>query len=244
VWRSDNGDLLTWLMHGSSQTSSLAMNPSPVDPSWAVAGLADLDANGSTDILWRHTPTGWLYLWLMDGVVRVGAGFLAPSAVDNSWLVVATADFNGDRKADIVWQESTTGAIYIWFMDGVTRTSATFADPSQVAPPWRIVGASDFNNDGQPDLVFRHLTDGWVFVMYMNGATRIGGEFAYAAPIDINWQIVALGDYNDDGQIDIVWQHVSTRDLYVWYLAGVVRISSEYLTPMSAPANWSVVGRR
>jgi hypothetical protein len=43
------------------------------------------------------------------------------------------ADFNGDRKRDLIWRHVVTGS----------------------APDvhWRIVGADDFNDDGKPDLV-------------------------------------------------------------------------------------------
>jgi len=34
------------------------------------------------------------------------------------------SDFNGDGKADILWQNSVTGERSIWIMNGTTRTSS------------------------------------------------------------------------------------------------------------------------
>ncbi|HAF14676.1 MAG TPA: VCBS repeat-containing protein, partial [Blastocatellia bacterium] len=37
--------------------------------------------------------------------------------------IVGSGDFNGDRKADILWQD-TSGARAIWLMNGTVRSSS------------------------------------------------------------------------------------------------------------------------
>jgi hypothetical protein len=41
---------------------------------------------------------------------------------------------------------------------------------------WRVKAVADVNGDGKPDLLWQHLTQGWVAVWTMNGATRIEGH--------------------------------------------------------------------
>ena len=72
------------------------------------------------------------------------------------WRVVHSADFNGDRKKDLVWQH-TDGSSALWLMDGLTPTSgAVVLGP---ATGWQVIQTGDFNGDGKSDLVWQHT--GW-----------------------------------------------------------------------------------
>jgi hypothetical protein len=49
-------------------------------------------------------------------------------------------DFNADGKPDILWQNQTSGDLYVWFMDGTSLTTGSFLSPSRVADVnWKIV---------------------------------------------------------------------------------------------------------
>ena len=248
LWQRDDGLLFAWLMTGATRTGGGFLTPGSVDPAWRAVGLADFDGNGSSDVLFRHTPSGSMFVWWMDHLVEADGAFLTPSVVLGNWEVVATEDFNGDNKSDIVWQEPSTGAIYIWYMNGATRTTATFATPAQVPAGWRIVGADDLNNDGHPDLVFRH-TAGWVYVWFMNGATQIGGAYitddpAAPAPLNPEWQIVAIADFDHDDNPDLIFQNVSTLTLSIVYLDGVLVRDAAILQNTLPLGNWRLVGGR
>ena len=67
------------------------------------------------------------------------------------------ADFNRDRRSDLLWRHDVSGQNVAWFMNGVDLVSGTFTDPASLPDPgWRIVGTNDFNADGQADLLWRH----------------------------------------------------------------------------------------
>jgi len=36
-----------------------------------VKGVADLDANGTADIVWHHATTGEVWVWPMNGTARL-----------------------------------------------------------------------------------------------------------------------------------------------------------------------------
>ena len=38
-----------------------------VDPAYDIVGTGDFDGDGKSDILWRHTTLGDVWIWLMDG---------------------------------------------------------------------------------------------------------------------------------------------------------------------------------
>ena len=62
-------------------------------------------------------------------------------------------DFNGDGKADVLWQ-NTSGSRALWLMNGSTFGNSIFL-PS-VATSWKIVGAGDFNGDNKPDILWQN----------------------------------------------------------------------------------------
>ena len=66
---------------------------------------------------------------LFSNAVNYGAG--------NSPTSVALGDFNGDSKPDILWQNTTTGQRYLWFMNGITPFD--YADLGIVPVEWSIV---------------------------------------------------------------------------------------------------------
>jgi hypothetical protein len=43
---------------------------------------------------------------------------------DASWQVVEIGDFNGDGKSDIMWQQSGSGALAEWQMNGMQIVSS------------------------------------------------------------------------------------------------------------------------
>ena len=51
------------------------------------------------------------------------------------------------------------------------------------------------------------------------------------------------GDFNGDGQGDLLWHHQRTGDLYAWLMNGTRAASGSYLTPRSfADVNWQIRG--
>ena len=54
--------------------------------------------------------------------------------VPTNWVIVETGDFDGDGEADLLWRDATTGAVAIWFMDGVAVTST--ANVGTVSSDW------------------------------------------------------------------------------------------------------------
>ena len=81
-------------------------------------------------LLWRSQPAGDLYEWLLSGTVASSASYLTPAAVaDVNWRVRAIADFNGDRQPDLLWHNQVTGELYVWFMNGLVATSASYLTP-------------------------------------------------------------------------------------------------------------------
>jgi len=68
---------------------------------------------------------------------RLGVGFTGLGFIAKEWPIVVAADFNGDGKTDILWQNTVTGERYLRF---VNRTATlSHASLGTEAVDWRIV---------------------------------------------------------------------------------------------------------
>ena len=144
-----------------------------------------------------------------------------------------------DSKPIIILRDASTGENGIWYMHGVAKSGGDLLPP--VADNnWKIVGAGDFNADGELDILWRNAATGDNYVWYMNGIMKNSGDFLPLVA-DNNWSIVGVGDFNGDGKADILWRNAVTGDNYVWYMNGVTKSGGNFL-PLVADNNWAIVG--
>ena len=134
LWRSAGGTMRGWILNGFdiAQDAVIANTPGPVSPAWQVGGIADLDADGRDDIVWRQVFTGMVAAWRMDGLTRTEGSVVHPG-IGAGWRIDALRDLDGDGKYDIVWRNSTTGDVNAWRMDGLQRMSGGFVRNAQTA---------------------------------------------------------------------------------------------------------------
>ena len=125
-------------------------------------------------------------------------------------------DFNGDDKADIIWENTVTGLRGFWLMNGTNLTS--WAGQGVVSTDWRIAGAADFNADGKTDIVWENTVTGVRGFWLMNGTALTG--WAGLPIIPPEWRIAAVGDFNGDGKPDIVWENTVTGLRGFWLMNG------------------------
>ncbi len=91
-----------------------------------------------------------------------------------------------------------------------------FADTS-----WKVVGVADFDQDGNPDLLWRHDRTGSFGVWFMNGTDLKSTSMLSPTGVsDVTWKIVATADFDGDGHPDLLWRSERTGDFGVWFMGG------------------------
>ena len=115
-------------------------------------------------------------------------------------------------------------------------------DPPPSSPPPDSPGpvARDFNGDGTADLVVRTGSDLRIWVMQRGAvASEISLPLAPAGS-----RVVGTGDYDGNGNADLLWENTSTSALMLWLLDGGVVTSMGSLDRSSLPAaeEWRVGG--
>ena len=207
--------------------------PPPSSTAAVTAAKGDFSQDAKADIIWQRDD-GYLAVWNMSGDSMMTSSSLNPGRVsDPNWRIAATGDLNGDGRPDLVWQHITGGWLGVWFMNGKSVIYDALLEPNQIlSNDWRIVAAADMNGDGKADLIWQHLTGGWLAVWYMNGNTVTSNRLLTPAQISGNdWRIVGAGDFNGDGKPDLVWQHTSGGWLGVWLMNGSTMQSAVYSNP-------------
>jgi hypothetical protein len=218
--------------------------------------LVDFNSDRRTDILWHNDSSGATQAWHMDGATRSSYTDMSSSlnvSSSGGWILAATNDFNLDGKVDLLWHNGSTGASQLWYMDGLSRTSySDFSSSLDTADStgWRIVGSADLNSDGKTDVLWHNGSTGATQAWYMDGVSRSGvGNLDSSLDLadSTNWKCVGIGDFNVDGQQDLLWHNGSTGASQVWYMNGIARTSYADLSSslnIADSTGWRVSGVR
>lgn len=199
----------------------------------------DFNGDGIMDLLWWDPTDNQLSIWFMNNG-RVASVSAPGEALDiNEWLLVATADFNGDGACDLLWWKPETGETQAWYLDkakaiaggagewliGSTATLETMASHAAMA------FTGDLNGDGRADILWRDYSNGDITLWLMgdDGRTQLTGP---PTPADdsitrrerpgisgtLNWQVVGLGDADGNGKADVIWKDARNNCLATWIM--------------------------
>jgi hypothetical protein len=132
-----------------------------VSTDWSIAAVADFDADGNADIVWRNLSTGQVAIWLMKGVMVASAAVVA--TVATTWSIIGSGDFFGAGSGSILWRDSA-GNLGVWQLQGATVDRSVSL--GAVSTNWVVVENGDFNGDGVADLLGRDTSTGAVAIWF------------------------------------------------------------------------------
>ncbi len=147
-------------------------------------------------------------------------------------------DINGDGTADLVWRDTSSGAVALWFMNGTNIFSSGF--PGGISAEWQIAAVGDVNADGKADVIWQDTTSGLVAIWLMNGPTITSVGFPGSTPTA--WVIAGIGDLNGNGTADLVWRNTSTGEVAIWLMNGTTMASAGFPGGMSLDWQFGQVG--
>jgi FG-GAP-like repeat len=181
--------------------------PPPTDTSVPVE--RDFNGDGTADLL--VTAGSSVSIWTMHG--GVVASEIPLPALPTAGRVVGTGDYDGNLTADVLWENSETHALTLWFLNGGAVLSNRSLDRSSLPPgeEWHVGGSADFDGDGADDLMLFSRVKGEVEIWTFSGTsvatrTRLPGHKGA-------WSVAAVDDTDGDGKAEIVWLDELKRSL-------------------------------
>ena len=245
LWQHTDGRLSAWLMNGTTLQAGVQFGPAPLpDVRWRMAAAGDFDGDGSRDVIFQHDTSGSIAAWLMSGTTLL-AGAGVGQVAETAWKIRGAGDFDRDGWPDLVWQHEGDGRVAVWLMQGTTlRDGRLLEMPVVPDQNWRIVAIADMNGDATSDLVWQNGSTGLLATWLMNGLNYVDGVLLSPSSVDdTNWRIVATGDFNADGQADLIWRHQTSGMIAAWLMNGSAVSESVFITPDTvADTGWKIVG--
>ncbi|KJU82318.1 FG-GAP repeat protein, partial [Candidatus Magnetobacterium bavaricum] len=127
MWLMDGAKAVTTGGISDQGNSNLLIIP---PKRWIVKGVGDFDGDGKTDIVYQEINSNprRVAVWFMDGRVRKSKAFIDSDSEDGTWRIRDIGDYNGDGKADIISQDTYSGDVATWFMNGAAIDSKGFVE--------------------------------------------------------------------------------------------------------------------
>jgi hypothetical protein len=124
--------------------------------------------------------------------------------------VALTADFDGDHRTDIAACDELGDEIFVFLSPptGMLQAPATFSLKEAGKFPGGVYptggAAVDVNHDGKPDIVTADYHGDAISVLLNLGDGRLGPPASYPTFDKAETSNLAVGDFDDDGNVDVV----------------------------------------
>jgi hypothetical protein len=142
---------------------------------------------------------------------------------------VALGDFNNDNRLDIVVANSGTKnlGVFIGYGNGTFSVMIPYSTGSLSGPVWVVVG--DFNKDSRLDLAVALSGTNNIGVLFGNGNGTFSSPTLYSIGSDSDPYSLAIGDFNNDNQLDIAIANFGSNSFSV--LLGLV--NGTFFSPLN-----------
>src|SRR2546426_457828 len=225
---------------------ALASDGCPV-PSFAVARtfetgfypscvvVADFNGDGKSDLALAIDSGIAVLLGNGDGTFQAAVSYRAGSGPTGSGAsYLASGDFNGDGKLDLVVANRSSGNVSVLLGNGDGTFQSAVNYDAGIYP--QSVAVADFNGDGKLDFAVANFHSGNVSVLLGKGDGTFQTPINYDAADDPH--SVAVGDFNGDGKADLAVANLASSNVSV--LLGNGDGTFQSAVNYGTAAGWSV----
>ncbi len=182
-------------------TQNLTVSAASLMP-LSMRGGIDIDGNGKGAVVVQSSVS------MMAGRFNNNQLQFTPISTPGvGYRLIGVADFDGNGKSDLAFQnmtQGTLGDVKIW-KDFNSTNEVLLRQVKQV---WDVQAVGDLDGDGYGDLVWRFMADdprdtGVSYIWFTNGAVVTQVRKRGGAPL--NWKLLGAMDLNADGAADMIY---------------------------------------
>ncbi len=192
----------------------------PVLPFAGPVAVADVNQDGNPDVIVysNQNDSVSVYKGAGDGLLLGGTNISVPQpqgGFPSTPSTVAVGDLNGDGIPDMVTADAANNLIDVYFGQPGGGYSPPVAystmDSQQHGQDPVSVTIADINNDGIPDIIVADHADNRISILLGVKALDANGNRvfspAYTVIVGDNPTQIAVGDFNNDGALDLAVAH-------------------------------------
>jgi hypothetical protein len=198
------------------------------------AGAASPVAAATVTVMWDQNPEPEVNNYNVY-VTSMPGNFGAPIPVGNrtNWTFTGLTD--NVQYYFAVQAQSPSGLSSLSQISYLVPThNSAGSEPSR----------SDFNGDGKFDLLWQNQQTGQLLAWHMNGAAVVGMRFLTPSSAGLEWKLRGSADFNNDGKPDLVFQNMTTGDVYFYLMDGTMAFTSGWFTPSKVDPTWIIAAVR
>lgn len=211
ILETNQSDIITNILYMTARANTSTTPVTGTQPSGSVVqGAADTNGDGRDDVILKNAA-GQISVSIQNGS---GAfTYSTVKSLSSTTVYKGAGDFNGDGKADLVFQDSATNVVNVVYMNGAAElTTATIS----LASDQSVVGVGRFYKDSASNLLVKN-TAGQVYVGRVSG-NNVG--LTLIAKLAANVVIAHVGDYDGNGQDDVLWRKTGSKSSGVLSFSG------------------------
>src|SRR5205085_1783050 len=191
-WQANDGSVPASPLFGSPVVLGTGSDPRAVT-------TADFNGDGKLDIAAANQGSGTNTISVLLGDGNGGFTALPDFAAGITPFNIATADFNGDGKLDLVTANFATQDVSVFLGDGTGHFGPAVSRGAGVLPTGVTTG--DFNGDGKIDLAVCNSASTNVSILLGDGKGGFANRVNF--PLTFEPESIQTGDFNGDGKLDL-----------------------------------------
>lgn len=186
--------------------------------------LVDIDGDERLDYLFSARIGGSRYTAVFPGD-GAGSAFAGTARLSGtSPLAVVVGNVNGDAFLDVVTIDEGTEAYFAFdtgspILSASSSTASTAGVSSFTSPRGAVL--ADLDGDGADDLVIAHATGGGVVAHISSGSLTFPTSLAIDLPAGAAADVIVEGDFDNDGDVDLVLVSSTVTSQSLYYLPGL-----------------------
>jgi WD40 repeat protein len=237
--------IVAWRLTGGNVVVLPTVTIDYHDVDWEPRAFGADALGANSNIYFQNTSSGpqarrLAYWTLANSGVPTGTGALLLT-VEPNWVLRTAGDVNQDGVADLIWQNTSTNAVAVWFRGGNGAIVGTNLIGIGAAG-WDVVGVGLWF-PGNPRLVWYNPSSGQIVTWTLSpaGAPSNPQTIGYAVPAS-EWRLRGLGNLGNLVPFPILFfENVTTGALWAWAISDSTVIGSARING-TLPAGWRLIG--